>query len=277
MNYRHAFHAGNFADVHKHVILLALLQRMAAKPAPYLYIDTHAGRGLYSLSGGEAQRTGEWMHGIERVRQLRPSHPVIRQYLQITAPFLEESKYPGSPLIALHLLREDDRAVLVEQQDPEAQVLRASLTRTRYVSVQAGDGYAALKAHLPPKEKRCLVLIDPPFEDAREFELLQSAVTTAMARWPQAVIAVWYPIKAGLSIARWFNALQTAGLRKLLACELAVRDRTIATGLNGSGVLIANPPWQIEEELKALHVQLLSALREGGNVGDQRVDWIVGE
>lgn len=278
MNYRHAYHAGNFADVQKHIVLLALLQRLTAKPAPFLYLDTHAGRGVYELGSLEAERGGEWRNGIGRLQHADDlANPLLQQFRDLTRGEFEAGRYLGSPLFALRQLREQDRAVLVDQQPVEANALRAEIGRARHASVLTGDGYAAVKAHLPPKEKRCLVLIDPPYEDAREFEHLQTALTTALARWPQAVVAVWYPIKAGLAVSRWFKALEGAGLRKLLIAELAVRARDTALGLNGSGVLIANPPWQLDETLDAAHDDLLARLRVRPGAGDYRVEWLVGE
>jgi 23S rRNA (adenine2030-N6)-methyltransferase len=277
MNYRHAFHAGNFADVHKHVILTALLERSIAKPAPLLYLDTHAGRGLYDFKSIEAARGREWQAGVERLRAVRFHDPVLRRYWDLIKPKLEDAQYPGSPLLAQRLLRTTDRMVLVEKQAEEARLLRTHLMRSRNTSVLAEDGYVALRAQLPPKEKRVLVLIDPPYEDAQEFEQLAQALTTSLARWPQAVMAVWYPIKAGVSANRWFSALQSAGLRKLLLCELAIRPRDSAVGLNGSGVLITNPPYQIEDSLTQAQQELQPILAEPPHAGDQRVEWLVGE
>ncbi len=277
MNYRHAFHAGNFADVHKHVILTALLERLTAKPAPLLYLDTHAGQGLYDFKSIEAARGREWQMGVARVREASLHHPLLRSYRELIAPWLEAAQYPGSPLIALHRLRPDDRIVLVEKQSDEARLLRSHLTRTRYVSVLNDDGYIALKAQLPPKEKRALVLIDPPYEDVQEFAQLERAMTLALSRWPQTVLAVWYPIKAGAAIERWLRALEAAGLRKLLRCELAIRPRDSAIGLNGSGLLIANPPYQLESVLRDAQAELLPLLAEAPHAGDQRVDWLVEE
>lgn len=277
MNYRHAFHAGNFADVHKHIVLIALLQRLTAKPAPLLYLDTHAGRGLYDFKSIEAARGREWQNGVERLRNASLKDPLLRRYRELIASSLESARYPGSPLLALQLLRPDDRVVLVEKQSEEARQLRTHLTRTRHVSVLAEDGYVALKPHLPPKEKRGLVLIDPPYEDAQEFRQLERAVTMALARWPQAVLTVWYPIKAGASPERWLHALELAGLRKLLVAELAIRPRNSAVGLNGSGVLITNPPFQIETALRDAQRELLGLLAEAPHAGDQCVEWLVPE
>jgi 23S rRNA (adenine2030-N6)-methyltransferase len=170
VNYRHAFHAGNFADVHKHVVLLALLERLKQKPKPLLYLDTHAGRGSYDLRAEDATRSGESREGIARLA----GHPVrsadLLRYLQAThAASTTPTRYPGSPLIALGALREGDRAVLVEQQPAEAQALQQATSRMRDVSIVCGDGYAALKTYLPPRENRGLVLIDPPYEADTEF------------------------------------------------------------------------------------------------------------
>lgn len=277
MNYRHAFHAGNFADVHKHVILTALLERLTEKSAPLLYLDTHAGRGLYDFKSIEAARGREWQMGVSRVGEAPLQHPLLRRYRELIAPWLAAAQYPGSPLIALQLLRPDDRVVLVEKQSEEARLLRSHLTRTRYVSVLNEDGYVALKAQLPPKEKRALVLIDPPYEEAQEFAQLERAMTLALSRWPQTVLAVWYPIKAGAATERWFRALEAAGLRKLLKCELAIRPRDSAIGLNGSGVLVANPPYQVESALRDAQAELLPLLAEASHSGEQRVEWLVKE
>jgi 23S rRNA (adenine2030-N6)-methyltransferase len=277
MNYRHAFHAGNFADVHKHIVLTALIERLIVKPAPLLYVDTHAGRGLYDFKSIEAARGREWQSGVARLRDATLKDPLLRRYRELIGPYLAESQYPGSPLLALQLLRFEDRVVLNEQQTEEARALRTHITRHRHVSVLAEDGYVILKGQLPPREKRALVLIDPPYEDAQEFTHLERAATMALQRWPQTVLAMWYPLKAGAATERWFRALQGAGLRKLLLCEFAIRPRDAAVGLNGSGVLIANPPYQIENALSDAQTELLPLLEEAPRSGEHRVDWLVGE
>jgi 23S rRNA (adenine2030-N6)-methyltransferase len=277
MNYRHAFHAGNFADVHKHVILVALLDRLFAKSTPVLYLDTHAGRGLYDFKSIEAARGREWQSGVERLRTASIQDPLVRRYRDLIASRLDTAYYPGSPLIALQMLRADDRAVLVEKQTEEARALRSHLTRTRNVSVLEEDGYTALKAQLPPREKRGLVLIDPAFEDPQEFRQLERAVTLALSRWPQAVMAVWYPIKPGTASDRWLESLRAAGLRKLLCCELMIRPRDSAVGLSGSGMLITNPPYRIETAIEAAQETLLALMTDPPHRGDQTVRWLVGE
>jgi 23S rRNA (adenine2030-N6)-methyltransferase len=275
VNYRHAFHAGNFADVHKHVVLLALLERLKQKPKPLLYLDTHAGRGSYDLRAEDATRSGESREGIARLA----GHPVrsadLLRYLQATyAASTTPTRYPGSPLIALRALREGDRAVLVEQQPAEAQALQQATSRMRDVSIVCGDGYAALKTYLPPRENRGLVLIDPPYEADTEFADAERALRLGLSRWPNGVFALWYPIKPGAQSQRLNAALQTSGLRKLLRLELTVRPADSPIGLNGSGLVIANPPWKFDGEMREALEELHAAL---AGKGASRVDWLVGE
>jgi 23S rRNA (adenine2030-N6)-methyltransferase len=275
VNYRHAFHAGNFADVHKHVVLLALLERLKQKPKPLLYLDTHAGRGSYDLRAEDATRSGESREGIARLAGRPVRSADLLRYLQAThAAGAAPTYYPGSPLIALGALREGDRAVLVEQQPAEAQALIEATSRMRDVSVVCGDGYAALKTYLPPRENRGLVLIDPPYEADTEFADAERALRLGLARWPNGVFALWYPIKAGAQSQRLNAALQASGLRKLLRLELTVRPSDSPIGLNGSGLVIANPPWKFDGEMREALEELHAAL-EGK--GAARVDWLVGE
>ena len=275
MNYRHAFHAGNFADVHKHVVLLALLERLKRKPKPLLYLDTHAGRGSYDLRAEDATRSGESREGIARLAGRPVRSADLFRYLQAThAAGAAPTHYPGSPLIALGALREGDRAVLVEQQPAEAQALQQATSRMRDVSIVCGDGYAALKTYLPPRENRGLVLIDPPYEADTEFADAERALRFGLSRWPNGVFALWYPIKAGAQSQRLNAALQASGLRKLLRLELTVRPADSPIGLNGSGLVIANPPWKFDAEVREALDELHTAL-EGK--GASRVDWLVDE
>ena len=275
MNYRHAFHAGNFADVHKHVVLLALLERLKRKPKPLLYLDTHAGRGSYDLRAEDATRSGESREGIARLAGRPVRSADLLRYLQAThAAGAAPTHYPGSPLIALGALREGDRAVLVEQQPAEAQALQQATSRMHDVSIVCGDGYAALKTYLPPRENRGLVLIDPPYEADTEFADAERALRFGLSRWPNGVFALWYPIKAGAQSQRLNAALQASGLRKLLRLELTVRPADSPIGLNGSGLVIANPPWKFDAEVREALDELHTAL-EGK--GASRVDWLVDE
>jgi len=276
VNYRHAFHAGNFADVHKHVVLLALLERLKQKPKPLFYLDTHAGRGRYDLRAEDATRGGEWREGIARLasRTTAQSADLLR-YLRAThALGATPTRYPGSPVLALAALRAGDRAVLIEQQPAEAQALKQSTLGHRNVATVCGDGYAALKTYLPPHENRGLVLIDPPYEAESEFADAARALQLGLTRWPNGVFALWYPIKAGSQAQRLNAALQGSGLRKLLRLELTVRPADSPVGLNGSGLVIANPPWKFDAEIVEALREAHGALSEAGG---SRVDWLAGE
>jgi 23S rRNA (adenine2030-N6)-methyltransferase len=275
VNYRHAFHAGNFADVHKHVVLLALLERLKQKPKPLLYLDTHAGRGSYDLRAEDATRSGESREGIARLAGRPVRSADLLRYLQAThAAGATPTHYPGSPLIALGALRDGDRAVLIEQQPAEAQALQQATSRMRDVSIVCGDGYAALKTYLPPRENRGLVLIDPPYEADTEFADAERALRFGLSRWPNGVFALWYPIKAGAQSQRLNAALRASGLRKLLRLELTIRPADSPIGLNGSGLVIANPPWKFDGEMKDTLAELHAALEGQGTT---RVEWLVGE
>jgi 23S rRNA (adenine2030-N6)-methyltransferase len=276
MNYRHAFHAGNFADVHKHVVLSALLERLGRKPKPLLYLDTHAGRGAYDLRSQASERADEWRAGIGRLRDWQPRSEDVKRFLSTWTAADQAHRYPGSPLVALHLLRDGDRAVFVEKQLEEAYALQQLMRGKRGVSVVHGEGYAALKTYLPPREARGLVLMDPPYESEREFGDATRALMFALQRWATGVVAIWYPIKATGEVTRFHNAVKATGLRKLLLIELIVRPMDSPLGLNGSGLLIANPPWQFDTEMKAVCDELREALAEGA-AGQTRVEWLVGE
>ena len=281
MNYRHAFHAGNFADVHKHMVLIALLERLTRKPKPLFFLDSHAGRGRYDLQSGDAQRGNEAQTGIDRLRTCVPVNTDVARYLRLAGLTVGEApavtaSYPGSPLLALAALREVDRVVLVEQQTEEARVLRNETRHRRNVSVVCGDGYAALPTWLPPKENRGLVLIDPPYESANEFETLARALDTALGRWPNGVYAAWYPLKSSREAARFLATLQQSGIRRILSLELSVRPADSPLGLNGSGLIIINPPWQLDLEMRAALDELHAALAQEG-APKAKVHWLVGE
>ena len=273
MNYRHAFHAGNFADVHKHLVLVALLEHLHKKPAPFFVLDTHAGRGRYDLKSAEAQRGGEWRQGIGRLRDIVQPPPTLARYVSLSSETAHS--YAGSPLIAAAMLRENDRAVFVEKHPEEAAALRRALERRRRVSVLDEDGYAALKAHLPPKENRGLVLIDPPYESDTEFADAARGLQTAHARWPNGTFALWYPIKPGSAERRLQKLLVDAGIKKILLTTLSIRPDDSPLGLNGSGLLIVNPPWQLDTQLRLLLPTVHRALAP--DAGGVRVEWLAGE
>ncbi len=276
MNYRHAFHAGNFADVHKHVVLVALLERLKRKPTPMFFLDTHAGRGRYDLRSPDATRGAEWRGGIGRLagRALRTDD--ARLYVERAGITSQQHEYLGSPLIALRSLRDSDRIVFVEQQSAEAAALERSLPRRRNLSVVCGDGYAALKTFLPPKENRGLVLIDPPYEAEDEFGRVERALQFGLTRWPNGMFAAWYPLKASREAQRLQAALTKTGLRKLLLVELSIRPQDSPLGLNGSGLVIANPPWKLDDEIRPPLAEVHAALDPQGD-GGVRVEWLVRE
>jgi 23S rRNA (adenine2030-N6)-methyltransferase len=279
MNYRHAFHAGNFADVFKHAILLALLDALTAKDKPLCYFDTHAGRGRYALDDEEATRTGEWRDGIGRLLE-GTAPPTLHRYVAAIRAFNPDGSlrhYPGSPLLAAQALRPHDRLVLCETQPEEAAALRALFRDDRRAHVQARDGYAALNALLPPSEKRGLVLIDPPFEAQEgEFATIEAALGSAQARWPNGVYAVWYPIKTRRTIVPFHRRMANGPFGKVLVAELLVHPDDSPLRLNGCGMLIANPPWKLDVTLAALLPAMRNALARSAGASES-VRWLRGE
>lgn len=283
MNYRHAYHAGNFADVLKHVVLMMLVAHLKKKPAPFFYLDTHAGRGVYDLSEAQAQRSGEYTTGIGRLLGApRGSLPdEVADYVQLVRESAGRDRsaitaYPGSPTIVARMRRPTDRLVLVEKHPKEADALRACVGRARLVSVLEGDGYASLKAHLPPRENRGLVLIDPPYESDLEFDDVMVALETACARWPTGTFAVWYPLTRRAGPARFHRELERSGLHKVLDVRMSVLPDDTPVGMHGSGLVIVNPPWQLDARLEALLPGLHALLAPDG-AGGASVEWLAGE
>lgn len=262
MNYRHAFHAGNFADVFKHAILLGLLDALTAKDKPLCYFDTHAGRGSYRLDDADAAKTGEWRDGIGRLFGAPDPPKTLRRYLvaiRACNPDGALRVYPGSPWLAAQASRANDRLVLCETQDGEAAALRTLFRDDPRAHVHRRDGYAALNALLPPREKRGLVLIDPPFEaQEAEFAVIEAALAQARARWPTGVYAVWYPIKSRRAVAPFHRRMSEGPFGEVLVAELMVQPDDSPLRLNGCGMLVANPPWKFDGVLAAM----LPALRE---------------
>ncbi|HSD97964.1 MAG TPA: 23S rRNA (adenine(2030)-N(6))-methyltransferase RlmJ [Sulfuricaulis sp.] len=264
MNYRHAFHAGNFADVFKHIVLVLLLKSLHRKETPFCYLDTHAGAGRYDLTSEAAQKTGEYREGIRRLWDMN-QQPELADYLAAVRASNADGTlhyYPGSPAIARFFLRPIDRMVLLELQADECALLQARFAGDRQVLVQRQDGYAGLKMHLPPKEKRGLVLIDPPYESDREYEQVVEGLKVAHDRWSSGIFALWYPIKARPPIERFHRTLSAAGMRKILLAEFAPYPEDSNFRLNGCGMIVVNPPWKLEETLRRLLPELLDRLRQ---------------
>jgi 23S rRNA (adenine2030-N6)-methyltransferase len=275
MNYRHAFHAGNFADVIKHIVLVRILTYLHEKPSAFRVIDTHAGAGLYDLTGEEAQRGGEWLSGIARIRQARFSEaaaPLLAPYLDIVRAFNATPQlqaYPGSPLIARALLRPQDRMVACEVAPGPRKQLIAALRRDEQARVVDLDGWTALPAFVPPKERRGLVLIDPPFEQPDEFTRLADGFAGAYAKWPTGIYVMWYPVKsrrATDALARRVADVcgEKRGESNCLRLEFSVAPITEDGGLTSAGLLIVNPPWTLAGELKTILPELQKPLGQGG-------------
>ena len=278
MNYRHAFHAGNFADVMKHVCLVALLRGLSRKDSPWFYLDTHAGAGDYDLTAAPAQKTGEYRHGI--VRLLNAPGPLpgaLADYLELIRPLLGDGggprRYPGSPLIAAALARAKDRLVACELNPLEYEALHAASQHA--IDARQIDGYQALKALLPPRERRGLVLIDPPYERPDEFARLAQEIVATHRRFATGVYALWYPLKDEAPVAGFKRALKAAGLRRVLEVELRLTPLVQGGILHGCGVLVLNPPWGFDDAMRAAMPALAAILAPGK--GEAVTRWLVPE
>lgn len=294
MNYRHAYHAGNFADVFKHAVLARVLVHLARKDAPWRLMDTHAGIGLYDLGGAEAGKTGEWANGIGRLLA-GPLAPDLAEWLApylaavaavngadpgtpggIHDPAAPPRFYPGSPMIARHLARRVDRLTLTELHPADARSLSALFAGDVQVKVIELDGWLALKSFLPFKERRGLILVDPPYEARDEFERLVAGLVEAHRRFATGVYMLWYPIKGEGETMAFARALGETGIRKILRAELRVAAVEPGRPLAGTGLILVNPPWTLDEELSRVLPALGDLLATGRGAG-VRVDWLVPE
>lgn len=249
MNYRHAYHAGNFADVAKHLALVAVVNHLKRKDKPFVVIDTHAGRGLYDLQGEEAGKTGEADAGIRRLADLNGDTPLIADYLKLARAFGAE-RYPGSPLIAAQMLREQDRLVAVEKHEEEARILTRTLAPYPRARAMTADGYERLIGLLPPPERRGVVLIDPPYEATDEFEQAARAFAQAWRRFATGIYLLWFPIKSASAADAFCAEVLSAGVTKALRVDI---DMGAVAGdkLRAASLLIVNPPFGIDGELRA--------------------------
>jgi 23S rRNA (adenine2030-N6)-methyltransferase len=246
MNYRHAFHAGNFADVAKHLALVVVLAHLRRKAAGFAVIDSHAGRGAYDLAGPEAVRTGEAAEGIARLTDVKDAPAALATYLELAGGAL----YSGSPLLAARLIRPQDRLVAVEKHPDDAAALRTVLQPYARARVEEGDGYRRLLALVPPPERRGVVLIDPPFEAPDEFEAAARAVTAAYRRFATGIYLVWFPVKSAAEANGFCGEVLASGAAKVV--RLDITRRTPVDGkLNAAGLMVINPPWQFEDDLNA--------------------------
>lgn len=282
MNYRHSYHAGNFADVLKHAVLAQIIDYLKRKDQAFRVIDTHAGIGVYDLSSAEAQKTGEWREGVGRLMKASLS----RDLRAFVGPWLEAVStlnpggglrhYPGSPKLARLLMRKKDRLSAIELHPADAGKLRSAFEGDFQVRVIELDGWLALGGHLPPKEKRGLVLIDPPFEADGEFDRMVDGLARATRKFAGGVYMLWHPIKADSSLKAFDSKLEALARPRTLSVRLWVRDHKIAPGLNGSGLVIVNPPYTLETELKAVLPELTRLLAQGPGAHSE-IRMLVGE
>ncbi len=258
MNYRHAFHAGNFGDVLKHALLIPLVRHLALKPTPFFVLDTHAGPGRTDLSAPEPTRTAEAHSGILRLLDNPP--PPLESYVTLVTDL---GLYPGSPVIIRAFLRSQDRLACCELHPQDYAALHRRFARDPQTAIHHRDGYEALTALLPPKQHRGLVLIDPPFEDPNEFNKLAAGLAAAYLRFRQGIFAAWYPIKHRTPVRAFHQAIQSSPIRDAITAELCLREPLDPARLNGAGLLIVNPPYRFQETATSILAALLDRLGTG--------------
>ena len=280
MNYRHAYHAGNFSDVMKHAVVALIVEYLKAKSAPFFVLDTHAGIGRYDLESTAAVKTGEADTGVRRLTATS-ADAALAPYLDAVraangGAFVPLRWYPGSPRVVRTLMRPGDRLALAELHLVDGQLLAGEFRDDRQVEVHRVDGYDALKAFLPPREKRGLVLVDPPFEDDAEWQRLVAGLVAAHRRWPHGIFALWHPIKARGDVDAFHDALRETRIARILTIELLIRKPEDSLLLNGSGLVVVNPPWTLKATLDAALPDLARILAQGPG-GGARTDWLVPE
>lgn len=283
MNYRHAYHAGNFADVLKHVVVARIVQHLKQKEKAFRVIDTHAGTGRYDLSSDAAQKTGEWRDGIGRLIEAKLPEPAAR----LLTPYLEAigaanpagglRYYPGSPLLVRSLLRRQDRLSAIELHSEDARRLKQLFAGDIQARIIELDGWLALGAHVPPKERRGLVLVDPPFEERGEFNRLLDGLVAAHRRWPGGIYALWYPIKERQAVVGFRKDLRSLGVPKILDIALELRPAAHEPRLDGCGVIVVNPPYSLLDEMNLLLPPLLELFRDPDPGAHLRLEWLAPE
>lgn len=280
MNYRHIYHAGNICDVVKHSVLTLVMEHLRQKETPFCVIDTHAGIGVYDLHDLRAAKTNEAVDGILKLLDA-PRLPELADFYSVLQKLNLEwdghaaarfRYYPGSPVLALHMLRPQDRMIASELHPEDAAELKRQLFPFRQAQVHHRDGYEALGAFVPPAEKRGLALIDPPFEEPNEFDRLANALQHAHTRWPQGIFMAWYPIKERATIWHFHEQLIGTNIVKILAAEFIYHEETVTDRLNGSGLILINPPWQMDAKLQALFSALHNILKVQ-DYGD-KIQWL---
>ncbi|MCV6576408.1 MAG: 23S rRNA (adenine(2030)-N(6))-methyltransferase RlmJ [Cohaesibacter sp.] len=281
MNYRHIYHAGNFADILKHLILTRILLYMGRKDKPYFVLDSHAGIGLYDLQSEQAGKTGEWEEGLGRIMGENAA-PIPQKVIELMAPFIDAIKdfnpdgslstYPGSPALIQTLCREQDRFTFVEKHPDDVESLQANIGRDRRAHIKKDDGWVSLRSDLPPKERRALVLVDPPFEEEREYQRMIHHFQRGFKRFSTGTYCLWYPIKARRDVEEAVQYLKDMDQPNILRAELVIQKMDNAKRLNGTGLFIINPPYSLYQELQILLPFL--AQRLGQSANRHYLEWI---
>ncbi|WP_375083885.1 23S rRNA (adenine(2030)-N(6))-methyltransferase RlmJ [Providencia sp. SKLX074055] len=279
LSYRHSFHAGNHADVLKHTVQSLIIESLKEKEKPFLYLDTHSGAGRYQLTGEHAEKTGEYLEGIARIWAQPDLPEELLPYMNIVRRLNDGGRlryYPGSPLLAKFLLREHDKLVLTELHTSDYPLLRGEFLKDRRAQVSREDGYQQLKSKLPPHSRRGFALMDPPYEMKSDYEAVVKAVAEGYKRFATGTYAIWYPVVLRQQIKRMVNQLEATGIRKILQIELAVRPDSDQRGMTASGMIVINPPWKLEQQMKNVLPWLHKTLVPEGT-GHTLVEWIVPE
>ncbi|UVZ53851.1 23S rRNA (adenine(2030)-N(6))-methyltransferase RlmJ [Morganella morganii] len=279
LSYRHSFHAGNHADVLKHTVQSLIIESLKEKDKPFLYLDTHAGAGRYQLSGEHVERTGEYLEGIARIWAQESVPEELKTYLEAVSalnPRGDLRFYPGSPLIAAHLLRDHDKLNISELHPSDFPLLRNEFSRDNRARVVREDGYQQLKSQLPPLSRRGFVLIDPPYELKSDYQAVVKGIQEGHRRFATGTYAVWYPVVLRQQIKRMVKDFQATGIRKILQIELAVRPDSDQRGMTASGMIVINPPWKLESQMKSVLPWLHNVLVPEGT-GHTLVEWITPE
>lgn len=265
LSYRHGFHAGNHGDVIKHLCQLLILEKLKEKNKPFIYLDTHSGAGIYDLASEESKKTEEHIHGVSKLESYQGDNPAILHYLELLKPYLNDSSYPGSPELARIASREQDKLIFMELHNTEIGNLKRKI-RANNVMIHHRDGLEGLLALLPPKPNRGMVLIDPSYELADDYNLVSKAVTSAVRKWPTGTFAIWYPILGQRSIMKqrrcvtMLEELSLLPVKNLLLAELIVEQDTADSGMIGSGMAIINAPWQFYPKIQSVLSELVEML-----------------
>ncbi|HDR1026389.1 23S rRNA (adenine(2030)-N(6))-methyltransferase RlmJ [Pasteurella multocida] len=280
LSYRHSFHAGNHADVLKHLVLMLIIENLQQKEKGFYYLDTHAGVGRYRLFSEEAEKTAEFEQGIARLWQRDDLPEEVARYIELIKQVNYGGKalryYAGSPLIAAKMLRPQDRALLTELHPSDYPLLRNNFKEFDNVTTKRDNGFQQLKATLPPKERRGLVLIDPPYELKEDYDLVVNAIEEGYKRFATGIYAIWYPVVLRQQTKRILKGLEKTGIRKILQIELAVRPDSDQRGMTASGMIVINPPWTLTQQMQNILPYLTNVLVPEGT-GSWTVKWITPE